>query len=111
MKKTILVALLAIFTIGFTACKKDKNAADSIANTTWVWNSGNETEVLSFTDGSNVTITDSTDGQLIMSMETTYSYDAPDVTINMLGQSINGTVDGNTMTMSDGNDSKSYNKK
>jgi len=107
MKKTILIVFLAVFTLAFTACKKDKNATDTLAITTWTYQSADEKEVLEFKDDKNFTLTNTSDGTTF-SFDGTYSYNAPDITINILGETINGKVDGDKLTLTNDGDSREY---
>ena len=99
MKKILMIALLAIFTVSFYSCKKDKH----IDKTSWTYQDQGEKAVLKFINKTDMSLASTSDGQT-MSFAGTYTYDAPNVTINILGQVVKGVVDGSKMTMTDPDD-------
>ena len=99
MKKILMIALLAVLTVSFYSCKKDKH----IDKTSWTYQDQGEKAVLKFINKTDMSLASTFDGQTI-SFAGTYTYDAPNVKINILDEVIKGTVDGSKMSLTDPDD-------
>ena len=99
MKKILMIALLAVLTISLYSCKKDKH----IDKTSWTYQDQDIKAVLKFINKTDISLTSTSDGQTI-SFAGTYTYDAPNVTLNVLDDVIKGTVDGSKMSLTNPND-------
>lgn len=98
IRRSSLLLLLFLVTFSTFSCKKDHN---TLENTTWFWASpdGNW-ETFIFSNKRNM-IASGNNGGLGYSFHGTYSFNDPNISITFdNGQSINGVVDGNTMTFS-----------
>lgn len=100
MKKLIMIALLAILTVSIYSCTKDEK---SIEKTKWTYQDSDETEIIEFLDKSNMQINNTSDGTEV-TVDGTYSYNAPSVTIKILGEVFNGVVDGDKLSLTDPED-------
>ncbi len=100
MKKNLLFTLAAALVLGMAACKKDASDKDYLVKTTWVAVDGTETDTLEFKTASAGTYTyeDTEFPEENFSMDFTYTYDPPTVTITLPGVGVKtGTVSGNTI--------------
>lgn len=95
-----LAIALVLFAGLFVACELP---TDSLAGTTWTSpdESGNAMTI-SFTSDSEFTMSITIGGITAPIGSGTYSLNGDNITITSEGDSISGTVDGNTMTFEDG---------
>lgn len=108
--KKFMMALVAIATIAFVGCSKDDKDNVNIVGTIWSCTevSGGDKEVwrLTFTDARAVSFDYQyyEYNQLVDSERSvgTYVYTAPQISINLGGDVMVGTVSGKTLTLGDG---------
>jgi len=117
MKKAIIV-LMIIFTVVISSCKKDDNSnTNNLAGTTWVCNISSDGRnyiyTMKFTSSTVCTLNMAVEGVAIL-YTGTYTYEPPMITIELKidgdTTSISGTINGNSMTLTDDGDTIVFNK-
>ena len=98
MKKFVLIFLLAVLTISLYSCSKNK----SIDKTSWSYQEQDGKLVLKFITKTDMSLTKTSDDEEL-AFAGTYTYDAPNVTLNIMGDAIKG-VDGSKLTLTNPDD-------
>lgn len=114
---SLIISLLAVafIAISFVSCNKDFIETDELSNTTWsttVMSNDGHPETLYLMFLSNHAIAFGTQSQMVKG---TYSYDAPNVVVNIELSStetgrLGGVVTGDKMTLSDGSQQMIFRK-
>jgi len=103
--KFLLVILLSV-TVSFFSCSKDDDKAEtqSLVGTTWTFtdSSSGGSNTFGFVDETKANFTQvwtDTGVEYTDTKEATYTYDHPNVTIDVQGKQYGGTVSGETMNI------------
>jgi len=113
---SILIVLMTIVAAcSLTSCKKDEaKSSNPLAGTTWVADAMVAQATIKFTDDTKVQLITAVGGQTLLTMEGTYTYSEPKVTLNLtysgLTATFVGTVSGNTLTMTEDGQTVVYTK-
>jgi len=118
--KRIFSILAVVMTIAatclLTSCQKEEaKSSNPLAGTTWVADAIVAQATINFIDDTNVKYITTLAGQTVLTMDGTYTYSEPKVTLNMSYQgqtaTIVGTISGNTLTMTEEGETIVYTKK
>lgn len=117
MKKAIIV-LMVIFTVVISSCKKDDNSdSNNLVGTTWVGNESSDgrsyTYTMKFTNSTVCTLNMAVEGVAIL-YTGTYTHEPPMITIELkidgVSTLISGTINGNSMALTDDGDTIVFTK-
>lgn len=107
MKRIIsfIVAALVILTAAVSVSSCNKESKASLAGTTWVMDAVIAQVTYKFVDDTKVQNITTAFGQTAVTIEGTYTYNAPTVTVTLSyqGQTVTatGTIDGDKLTMTE----------